>query len=97
MQQKQQISLNPIVTDRRKKREAPAPHFNRVAKMWEAIIGCSIKPEQVVLCMAALKIAREAGQHDPDNVDDAVGYLSLIEEVRSGSNTEADKPYPPMA
>lgn len=71
--------------------------------MWEAIIGCSINPEQVVLCMAALKIAREAGQHDPDNVDDAIGYLSLIEEVRSGIEAETlrqnmkNAPYSPRA
>lgn len=31
--------------------------------------------------MVALKLAREAGQHDPDNVTDAEGYLSLLEEV----------------
>lgn len=50
--------------------------------MWEGIIGCSISPEQVVMCMVALKLAREAGQHDPDNIIDAEGYLSLLEEVR---------------
>lgn len=49
--------------------------------MWGAIIGCSISPEQVVLCMAALKIAREAGGHEPDNVADAIGYMSLLPEV----------------
>lgn len=49
--------------------------------MWEAIIGSPVSPEQVVLCMAALKIAREAGAHDPDNLADAEGYLSLIPEV----------------
>ncbi len=75
-------STNPIVTERRKVREAPKPHFQRVAKMWEAIIGSSVTPEQVILCMAALKIAREAGGHDPDNLADAEGYLSLIPEVR---------------
>lgn len=31
--------------------------------------------------MAALKMAREAGKHDPDNITDAIGYLSLIPEV----------------
>lgn len=49
--------------------------------MWSAITGCSISPREVVLCMVALKLAREAGQHDPDNVTDAEGYLSLLEEV----------------
>ena len=75
-------SQHTTVTERRKSREAPKPHFQRVAQMWTAIIGCTISPEQVLLCMAALKIAREAGMHDPDNIVDAEGYLSLIQEVR---------------
>lgn len=52
--------------------------------MWTAIIGSPVSPEQVLLCMAALKIAREAGQHEPDNGVDAIGYLSMIDEVRYG-------------
>lgn len=76
-------SEHPIVNERRKVREKPHLHFQRVAKMWEGVIGCSISPEQVILCMALLKIAREAGVADQDNIDDAVGYLSLIPEVRS--------------
>lgn len=51
--------------------------------MWTAIIGSTVSPEQVLLCMAALKIAREAGVHDPDNITDAEGYLSMIPEVRT--------------
>lgn len=77
----QSISKHPTVTDRRKVREAPRPHFRRVAKMWEAIIGSPISPEQVVMCMVALKLAREAGMHDQDNITDAEGYLSLLSEV----------------
>ena len=81
-------STHPIVTERRKIREAPGPHFRKVAKTWEAIIGCTISPEQVVLCMAALKMVREAGMPgaDPDNVADAQGYLSLLPEVQAYVN-----------
>lgn len=75
-------SNNPTVADRRKVREAPKPHFERVSKMWEGVLGHPVTAEQVVLCMVALKLAREAGQHDPDNLVDAEGYLSLIPEVR---------------
>lgn len=75
-------SQHPNVEQKRKFREKPNLHFRRVAKMWEAIIGYSVTPEQVVLCMAALKIAREAGNHEDDNIVDATGYLSLIPEIR---------------
>ena len=75
-------SDHPTVTERRKVREAPGPHFKRVATIWSGILGVPVSAEQVVLCMVGLKIAREAGQHDPDNITDAEGYLSLIPELR---------------
>lgn len=75
-------SENPTVMARRQTREAPMPHFQRVAALWECILRQPVTAEQVVLCMVALKIGREAGMHDPDNIIDAIGYLSLIEEVR---------------
>lgn len=75
-------SENPTVTVRRQTREAPLPHFERVACLWTVVLGHEVTPEQVVLCMVALKIGREAGMHDPDNITDAIGYLSLIPEIR---------------
>lgn len=77
------VGNNGTVDANRSKREAPGPHFEKVAKVWSVIIGSSISPEQVLLCMAALKIVRQAGQHDPDNAVDTAGYMSMIDEVRS--------------
>lgn len=76
-------SAQAVVDNNRMKREAPGPHFEKVAKVWSVITGSTISPEQVLLCMAALKIVREAGQHDPDNALDGQGYLHMIDEVRS--------------
>lgn len=76
-------SVDPIVTERRKVREAPGPHFVRVAKMWSAVLGIEVTPIQVIQCMVQLKLGREAGQHDPDNLADAQGYMSLIPEVKA--------------
>lgn len=59
--------------------------------MWQAIIGSPVSPEQVVLCMTALKLAREAGGHEPDNINDAIGYMSLMNEV-SGRGMAAAYP-----
>lgn len=87
-------SDHPTVTERRKVREAPGPHFKRVATIWSAILGVPVSAEQVVLCMVGLKMAREAGQHDPDNITDAEGYLSLIPEVRSAQIPDAASHWP---
>lgn len=79
----------------RQKREAPGPHFERVAKMWSALLGHYVAAEQVVQCMIALKLAREAGQHDPDNMIDAEGYASLMPEVvKYTSNSRSVGPSP---
>lgn len=75
-------SDHPVVTERRRSREKPAPHFERVANVWSGLMGFHISPEQAVLMLVALKITREWYQHDPDNVTDAEGYLSLIQELR---------------
>lgn len=77
-------SDHPTVNERRRIREAPGPHFMKVSSVWSLIIGSPISPEQVVLCMAALKIIREAGAPglDSDNINDAMGYLSLMPEVQ---------------
>lgn len=82
-------SDHPTVTERRKVREAPGPHFRRVALIWAGLLGVPVTPEQVVLCMVGLKLAREAGVPDPDNIIDAEGYLSLIPELRSAPSPEA--------
>lgn len=76
------------------------PHFQRVALIWAGILGFEVTPRQVVMCMVGLKLAREAGVHDPDNIVDAEGYLSLInevtppKEVRSVPTPEQQSSYP---
>ena len=76
------FSTDPTVEDRRNVREAPGPHFERAAKIWSAILGFNVRPDQVVQCQIGLKLAREAGMPDPDNAVDIRGYASLIPEVR---------------
>lgn len=57
-------------------------HSN-VALMWSVILGVEVEASQVLLCMAALKIARAAANpNHTDNVVDGVGYLALFPEAR---------------
>jgi hypothetical protein len=54
----------------------------RIAAIWSAILGHPIKPPQVALMMAGLKLARLA--HDPQHRDssiDAAAYAALGAEL----------------
>jgi hypothetical protein len=75
-------SKHPTVKERRKYREAPAPHFRRLADTWTGLLGVQITPEQACLMLAVLKIVREFAHHEPDNMPDCEGYISMIEEIR---------------
>lgn len=57
-------------------------NFNRIAKMWEAILQHSVSPSQVGLCMCAVKIARECHKPKRDNLIDLAGYAATIERMQ---------------
>ena len=53
-----------------------------IAARWSITLGRPVTPEQVVLCMIDVKLARLA--HDPahrDSVVDVIGYAALLPEV----------------
>jgi Domain of unknown function (DUF6378) len=70
-----------VIKERRQTREAPGPHFDRVSRVWSALLNHPVTPVEVCLMMASLKIVREIGGHDPDNIVDGMGYLELAREV----------------
>jgi hypothetical protein len=53
----------------------------RIAMIWSGILDFTVTPEQVCLCMAGLKLARQAKRHKRDNLVDAAGYLALVERL----------------
>lgn len=53
-------------------------NFTRIAKGWEQILNTPVTPQQVGLCMAWLKIARECNGHKRDNLVDLAGYAGTI-------------------
>lgn len=60
----------------------PFDDFTRTGKMWAAILGLKeVTPEQVSLCMVALKISRECNRHTHDNLVDGAGYFATLERV----------------
>lgn len=58
----------------------PIPQsFARIAKLWSIVLGIEVSPQQVALCMVALKLARLV--NDPDHLDsahDIEGYARCL-------------------
>lgn len=59
----------------------PLDDFSRTAKMWAAILGCEVTPEQVGLCMCVVKISRQLNRPKRDNLVDLAGYAATVELV----------------
>ena len=68
--------------DRREQYGHPYDNFEDTARIWEVILGCSITPEQVGLCMVGVKLAREAFAPKRDNLVDLAGYAKTVDLVR---------------
>jgi translation initiation factor 2 alpha subunit (eIF-2alpha) len=68
-----------ITHDREKDYGHPRDSFNRIATMWSVILDAEVTPQDVALCMMALKISRLT--HEPDHLDsavDVVGYARCL-------------------
>lgn len=56
-------------------------NFEKTAKIWSAILGYEVTPQQVSLCMIGLKISRESFAHKEDNLVDIAGYAAISGEL----------------
>lgn len=61
----------------------PLDDFTRTGQMWAAILGVPVTPEQVGLCMAAVKISRQCNRPKRDNMTDLAGYAATVDMVVS--------------
>lgn len=52
----------------------PREDFARTAMIWSAILGVTVRPEQVGLCMIGVKLSRHVHQPKRDNMVDVAGY-----------------------
>jgi len=59
----------------------PYHDFSRTAKIWSAILGVDVTPEQVALCMIGVKISRECNKPKRDNRIDIAGYAEALDMV----------------
>ena len=63
----------------------PLDDFSRTAQMWSALLGTPVTPEQVGLCMIAVKLSRECHLPKRDNLVDIAGYAETVEWCKDES------------
>ena len=73
-----------INNDREKDYGHPRINHGRIAELWSVIFGFKVKPYQVALCMALVKISRlvQTPNHNDSYVDGAA-YIAIAGELAS--------------
>jgi len=67
----------------------PIQNHKRIAELWAAYLGFPIQPNEVAMCMALVKISRQA--EDPrisDNYTDALGYVAIAKTITEAMQDE---------
>jgi hypothetical protein len=67
------------------------PSHKRIAELWSAYLGYPIQPNEVAICMALVKISRQA--EDPsylDNYEDAIAYLAISKSITDAMQDDSD-------
>ena len=60
----------------------PLTNHQRIADLWSAILDTDVQPEEVVLCMIAVKMSRLCNTNDHDDSwVDIAGYAALGGEI----------------
>lgn len=88
-----------LVAGQRRQEYGPAwINFDRIAKLWSAYLGREVTMADVCWMMTLLKAARHADGGEKikrDNIVDSIGYLRLIEiiktETQGGRLEDGDK------
>jgi hypothetical protein len=73
-----------VVHDRRHTYGQPRDLFERVAARWSQVLGITVTPGEVIVCLIDLKVARLA--HNPRHLDsstDVAGYAAILAELAS--------------
>lgn len=65
---------------------------SRIAELWSSYLKFKVRPEQVALCMALVKISRdEVGKENPDDAVDAASYVALWGALKTRDEPPAEK------
>ena len=64
----------------------PLINHQRIAQLWQVVLGTEISPAEVAICMALVKVARlvQTPDHE-DSYIDAAAYMAIAGEVASNA------------
>ena len=71
-----------VVRDRRHTYGQAHDLFERVAARWSQVLGITVAPGDVIVCLIDLKVARPT--HNPrhlDSIIDIAGYAAILAEL----------------
>ena len=71
-----------VIENRERTYGPPAECFEAIAARWSLVLGITVTPAQVALCLIDLKLARLS--RDPahlDSIVDVAGYAACLREV----------------
>ena len=71
-----------VIENRERSYGPAAESFEAIAARWSLVLGITVTPAQVALCLIDLKLARLS--HDPKHLDsivDVAGYAACLREV----------------
>lgn len=70
-------------SDRQNQYGDPYTNHQRIADLWTTYLETQIKPEQVAICMALVKIARLMQTQSDDSFIDLAAYAAIAGEIAS--------------
>ena len=71
-----------VIENRERSYGPPSESFEVIAARWSLVLGITVTPAQVALCLIDLKLARLS--RDPKHLDsivDVAGYAACLREV----------------
>ena len=75
-------NVTELIDERVKVYGDPTVTFPQIAQAWSAVLGVQVRPDQVPLCLIAMKLVRTSQTPDySDNSDDIEGYLDIFRKV----------------
>jgi hypothetical protein len=75
-----------IIQDRGMDYGHPTDNMSRTASLWSAYLEVPVRPDQVAMCMALVKVARSMETGKVDNFIDGAAYFAISGELATEEN-----------